>query len=58
MKYVVLLRSLKWDKEYVMDEKEYYIFKNLPYKRAMNYLKELDKQPTDTSNTDSRSDAD
>lgn len=44
MKYVVLLRSIKWDKEYIMDEEDYYIFKNLPYRRAMNYLKELDKK--------------
>jgi len=46
--YVVLYVSTKEKKEYVMDEDEYSIFKKLPYKRAMNYLKVKDKQPTET----------
>jgi len=42
--YKVLIRSTKEDKEYTLNEDDYKMFKQLPYKRAMNFLKELDKQ--------------
>jgi len=40
----VLIRSTKEDKEYTLNEDDYKMFKQLPYKRGMNFLKELDKQ--------------
>lgn len=39
----VLILTTKWNKEYIMSEEEYNLFKCLSYKYMIIYLKDLDE---------------